>query len=114
MNLAILKSIIIYVKHNSCCSLWYVNSRLIPINCRGRKFYGKTIDEAVQAPGETIYAPNHIHHSVYNLDETVAVGDNPYFNTALEESAYELYHKKHIYFAHLNGTEIVIHNGWYE
>ena len=48
----------------------------------------------MQSPGETIYMPNYQAHAVYNLDETVAVGDNPFFNTAIEESAFDLFHRK--------------------
>ena len=78
---------------------------------RNRKFYGKLLTEAIQSPGETVYAPNHLPHSVYNLDETVAVGDNPFFSTAIEESAYDLYHKKNVYFASMEGNEVSIANG---
>ena len=57
---------------------------------RGRKFYGKSITEGVQHPTETMYMPHYIHHAAYNLDQTVAVGDNPFFATAIEESVFEL------------------------
>ena len=77
------------------------------------KFYGKTLTEAIQSPGEIVYAPNYLPHAVYNLDETVAVGDNPYFSTAIEESAYELHHKKRIAFAQWDGSKVVIANGLY-
>lgn len=80
---------------------------------RGIKFYGKTLTEAIQSPGEIVYAPNYLPHSVYNLDETVAVGDNPYFSTAIDDSAYELYHKKRVEFAQLDGTKVVFANGLY-
>lgn len=65
----------------------------------------------VQSPGETIYMPNYQAHAVYNLDETVAVGDNPFFNTAIEESAFDLFHRKINEFGRLNGTEIMIKQG---
>ena len=67
--------------------------------------------EVVQSPGETIYMPNYQAHAVYNLDETVAVGDNPFFTTAIEESAFDLFNRKVIEFGRLNGTEIIIHQG---
>ena len=89
---------------------FFIN-HIIYIFSRGLKFYGKTIDEAIQFPGEIVYAPNNLPHAVYNLDETVAVGENPYFSSALEESAYQLYYENIIYFAHVNGTEVVIHPG---
>ena len=65
----------------------------------------------MQSPGETIYMPNYQAHAVYNLDETVAVGDNPFFSTAIEESAFDLINRKAIEFGRLNGTEIIIHQG---
>merc|ERR1712110_827274 len=58
---------------------------------RGIEFYGKTITEAVQVVGETLYAPNFFPHAVLNLDQTVAITDNPYFPTAIDESAFELH-----------------------
>ena len=58
---------------------------------RGRRFYGKPAIEGVQYRSETIYMPHFINHAVYNLDQTVAVGDNPFYNTAIEESAFQLF-----------------------
>ena len=55
--------------------------------------------------------PNYQAHAVYNLDETVAVGDNPYFNTAIEESAFKLYLEKETPFSQLKENEIFIHEG---
>ena len=78
---------------------------------RGRKFYGKTLVEGIQSPSETIYMPHFTHHTVYNLDETVAVGDNPFFSTAIEESALALYQGRPTGFAHINGSKVVTHNG---
>ena len=54
------------------------------------------------APGETIYMPSYIPHSVYNLDETVAVGDNPFFGTSIEESAFLLHNHKAVNFAKID------------
>ena len=60
------------------------------ISYRLRKFYGQTLTEWVQNPGEVVYMPHYTPHAVYNLDETVAVGDNPFYTTAIEEAAFEL------------------------
>ena len=46
----------------------------------------------MQAPGETVYVPHFAPHSVYNIDEVVSVSDNPYFSTAIEESANLIFH----------------------
>ena len=35
--------------------------------------------------------PHFINHAVYNLDQTVSVADNPFYNTAIEESAFQLF-----------------------
>merc|ERR1712179_463476 len=69
--------------------LWF--KHMLP-QIRGRKLYGKTIVEAIQSPGEIVYVPNNVPHAVYNLDETVAMNDKPYFHTAIEESAFQFFH----------------------
>ena len=58
---------------------------------RIRQFYGKPVIEGVQHRSETIYMPHFINHAVYNLDQTLAVTDNPFYNTAIEESAFQLF-----------------------
>ena len=58
---------------------------------RSRQFYGKPVIEGVQHRSETLYMPHFINHAVYNLGETVAVTDNPFYNTAIEESAFQLF-----------------------
>lgn len=50
--------------------------------------------------------PHYTHHAVYNLDETVAIGDNPFFSTAIEESAFYLYQNKFSDFAYFNISDI--------
>lgn len=75
---------------------------------RGRKFYGNVLVEGIQSPTETLYMPHSTHHAVYNLDETIAVGDNLLFSTAIEEAAFELYHKKNTEFTHISK---LVHGG---
>ena len=58
---------------------------------RSLKFYGKSVIEGVQHPSETIYMPHYVNHAVYNLDQTVAVSDNPFYSSAIEESAFQLF-----------------------
>ena len=41
-----------------------------------RKFYGSTVREILQGPGETLYIPGNFAHSVMNMDETVSVTEN--------------------------------------
>ena len=78
---------------------------------RHLKFYGKSITEGVQYPGETMYMPHYIYHGVYNLDQTVAVGDNPFFSTAIEESAFEFYKNRRIGYGFINESVAYIHQG---
>ena len=67
--------------------------------------------EGVQYPSETICMPHHINHAVYNLDKTVAVGDNPFFNTAIEESAFELCRDGRNAYGYIKDFEIYLHKG---
>ena len=78
---------------------------------RNRKFYGNTLTEAIQAKGETIYIPHLIAHAVYNLDDTVAATAKPYYGTAIDESAFELFVKKQNWFAKDNGSHIFVFDG---
>ena len=78
---------------------------------RNRKFYGKSVVEGIQHPGETLYMPHYINHAVYNLDQTVAVGDNPFFTTAIEESVFELHNKKRTEYGFMNESVAYIHQG---
>ena len=83
----------------------------MPSRFRGCKFYGKPVIEGVQYPSETIYMPHYINHAVYNLDKTVAVGDNPFFNTAIEESALELSREGRSTYGHIKDFEIYLYQG---
>ena len=52
--------------------------------------------------------PHYIPHSVYNLDETVAVSDNPLFGYSMEECAYQLYYQRTIKFAKINSNSLAL------
>ena len=78
---------------------------------RDRKFYGKSIVEGVQKPTETIYIPNTTPHTVINLDETVAVGDNPFFSTGIEESAFELQKYQKNSYGFIKDSKIFLQKG---
>ena len=58
---------------------------------RSRRFYGKPVIEGVQHRSETMYIPHYMNHAIYNLDQTVAVADSPFYSTAIEESAFQLF-----------------------
>ena len=68
-----------------------------------RKFYGNTVKEFVQGPGETIYMPvstnmhnfccsilkllfqGHLAHAVMNIDENLSVTENLFLPDSLED-----------------------------
>ena len=55
-----------------------------------------------------MYIPNLVPHAVYNVDETVSVAWNPYYATAIDESAYDTLVNNHTCFARVNGSNINI------
>ena len=67
--------------------------------------------EGVQCPSETVYMPHATYHGVFNLDKTVAVGDNLLFSTAIEESAFHLYETGANGYAVVKNSQIYIHKG---
>jgi hypothetical protein len=50
-------------------------------------FYGQKIHSGLQVGGETLYMPHWIYHSVYNVANTMAVGDNFLLASSFEEMA---------------------------
>ena len=78
---------------------------------RGRRFYGKPVIEGVQYRSETIYMPHYMNHAVYNLDQTVAVGDNPFYDTAIEEFAYRLFKTGSNGHSHIKDLRILPNEG---
>ena len=79
---------------------------------RSYRFYGKTLIEGIQSAGETIYMPHYVYHAVYDLDDTVAVTENPFYTTAIEEAAFQLYKSPYNSgFAHINGSRILVRKG---
>lgn len=58
-----------------------------------------------------MYIPNLVPHAVYNVDETVSVAWNPYYDTAIDESAYDTLFNNRTWFARVNGSNINILDG---
>eukprot|EP00092_Neocalanus_flemingeri_P032574 GFUD01035430.1.p1 GENE.GFUD01035430.1~~GFUD01035430.1.p1 ORF type:complete len:611 (-),score=162.78 GFUD01035430.1:61-1893(-) len=52
---------------------------------RGRKWYGKTVREFIQGPGETIYMPGNLAHAVMNIDNTLSVTENYFLDDSLDD-----------------------------
>ena len=67
------------------CAVRYSKRNTFVVISRNRTFYGKTLQSGLQQVGETVFMPNWIDHSVYNLDETIAVGDNYFYDSCFEE-----------------------------
>ena len=58
---------------------------LIKKNLCIRKFYGSSVKEAIQGPGETIYIPGNVAHAVMNIDENAALTENYFLVDSLED-----------------------------
>ena len=86
---------------------------------RNRHFYGRTLVEGIQSPGETVYVPHYVHHAVYNLGEVVSVGDNPFYSSGIEEAAFQIYKNYNssklflLPWVYSNGSEPFVHKGKY-
>ena len=53
--------------------------------CRKITFYGQTLKSFLQKEGETLYMPNLIYHSVWNMSPTLSVGNNLLFQSSFVE-----------------------------
>ena len=49
------------------------------------RFYGKSVLEFVQLPGEVLYLPQGMPHSIHNIDDNIALTENYLFSDALPE-----------------------------
>ena len=52
---------------------------------RDRVFYGQRMKTFLQKSGETLYMPHLTLHSVWNLTPTIAIGDNPLYDSSFIE-----------------------------
>ena len=52
---------------------------------RNRIFYGQKLKTFLQRKGETIYMPNLVYHSVWNISPTISVGNNPLYQSSFVE-----------------------------
>ena len=75
--------------HFICCEplqCWFLH--VLP-QLAGRQWYGKQVQQVLQAPGDTIFVPSRSAHTVLNLDNSLAVTEN----IMTVESLLELPHK---------------------
>eukprot|EP00088_Acartia_fossae_P008738 TRINITY_DN14196_c0_g1_i2.p1 TRINITY_DN14196_c0_g1~~TRINITY_DN14196_c0_g1_i2.p1 ORF type:complete len:288 (+),score=38.92 TRINITY_DN14196_c0_g1_i2:56-919(+) len=49
------------------------------------RFYGKKVIQFIQRPGEVLYLPNKMPHTILNLEDNVALTENYLFNDGLTE-----------------------------
>merc|ERR1740128_1504909 len=54
-------------------SISYPSSRI-------KKFYGKRVVQFVQQPGDVLYLPNGMPHTIFNVDDNVALTENYLFD----------------------------------
>ena len=52
---------------------------------RNRIFYGQKVKTFLQRRGETLYMPNLILHSVWNVASTISLGNNPLYQSSFVE-----------------------------
>lgn len=63
---------------------WY--NHVLP-QLRDETWYGRKIIEVIQKPGEVIFVPNGMGHSVLNLDENLSITENFLSVGAIDELA---------------------------
>jgi len=56
--------------------MWF--NHVLP-QIRDKKFYGKNVLEFVQEPGDVLYLPTGMPHSIFNIDDNVALTENYLF-----------------------------------
>ena len=49
------------------------------------RYYGKEVLEFVQLPGEVLYLPYQMPHTIFNIDDNIALTENYLFMDALPE-----------------------------
>ena len=52
---------------------------------RGKKWYGNTVREFVQSPGETLYMPANMAHAIMNVEDNMSVTENYFLIDSLED-----------------------------
>ena len=61
---------------------WFIH--IMP-QIRNRIFFGQKLKSYLQKPGETLYMPNVVLHTVWNVSPSLAIGDNPLYETSFDE-----------------------------
>ena len=52
---------------------------------RGKKWYGNTVREFIQGPGETLYMPANMAHAIMNVEDNMSVTENYFLVDGLED-----------------------------
>ena len=61
---------------------WF--SHLLP-QLAGRTWYGRSVSQFLQRPGDTLYLPPRMAHAILNLEENISVTENYFLADSLEE-----------------------------
>ena len=61
---------------------WF--SHLLP-QLAGRTWYGRSVSQFLQRPGDTLYLPPRMGHAILNLEENISVTENYFLADSLEE-----------------------------
>jgi hypothetical protein len=64
-------------KDGSMAYTWF--KHILP-QLKDKKFYGKRVVEFVQQPGDVLYLPNGMPHTIFNIDDNVALTENYLFD----------------------------------
>ena len=52
---------------------------------RAKKWYGNTVRELIQSPGETLYMPANMAHAIMNVEDNMSVTENYFLIDGLED-----------------------------
>ena len=62
-----------------------MQSKFPVLNLVHTRFYGKPLMEFVQLPGDVLYLPQGMPHTIHNIDDNIAVTENYLFSDALPD-----------------------------
>ena len=70
-----------------------------------RKWYGSTVREFVQGPGETIYMPGNLAHAIMNIEDNISVTENYFLVDSLDDWVHGMMTGENLIDDESDGTE---------
>ena len=70
-----------------------------------RKWYGSTVVEFVQGPGETIYMPGNLAHAIMNIEDNISVTENYFLVDSLDDWVHGMMTGENLIDDESDGTE---------